>query len=83
MTKEIEYDGDRVETGPIRIGNDWTGVFIRGDDALPMAMYLRHLLDNYDPKLNMEDAHALSMLYSHLELLESCVEGTNYYENTV
>ena len=25
---------DRVETGPLQVGDDWPGVFIRGDNAL-------------------------------------------------
>ena len=30
----------RIETGALQINDDWTGLFIRGDDAL----YLRHIL---------------------------------------
>lgn len=35
----------RPETGPMRFGEDWTGVFLRGDHAGPMAMILTSLLD--------------------------------------
>jgi len=31
----------RVETGAIRFGNDWSGVFIRGDDARRWEAALR------------------------------------------
>jgi hypothetical protein len=31
-------DGYRAETGPMQFGEDWPGVFIRGDDALVFAM---------------------------------------------
>lgn len=27
----------RNETGPLKIGDDWPGYFIRGDDALALA----------------------------------------------
>lgn len=30
----------RPETGPMKFGDDWTGVFLRGDYAGPMAFYL-------------------------------------------
>lgn len=32
-------DGQRVETGPVRFGDDWAGFFVRGDGTfdLPMA----------------------------------------------
>lgn len=34
----------RVETGPIQFGDDWPGVFIRGDNALVYAHILEQLL---------------------------------------
>lgn len=34
----------RVETGAARFGEDWCGVFIRGDAGLAYAMYLHTLL---------------------------------------
>lgn len=37
----IHRDGPRVETGPVQFGNDWPGVFIRGDEAMYYAMMLR------------------------------------------
>ena len=33
-------DGSRMETGIVRFGDDWAGVFIRGDSAMGMAIYL-------------------------------------------
>jgi hypothetical protein len=30
----------RVETGPLRFGDDWPGTFIRGDDAFNYAAHL-------------------------------------------
>lgn len=35
---------DRVETGPVQFGDDWPGLFIRGDDAFAYAMALQHQL---------------------------------------
>lgn len=39
---------DRVETGPVRFGDDWAGVFLRGDYAAPVAMYLRRAADAHE-----------------------------------
>jgi hypothetical protein len=36
----------RVETGPLKFGDDWTGVFIRGDDAMFTADMLRRVQDD-------------------------------------
>jgi hypothetical protein len=34
----------RVETGPAQFGDDWPGVFLRGDDAMNFAAHLELLL---------------------------------------
>lgn len=36
---------NRPETGPMRFGDDWAGVFMRGDDAGYYAMALELLRD--------------------------------------
>jgi hypothetical protein len=42
----------RVETGPLKFGDDWTGVFIRGDDAMFTADMLRKVLQANNSPLN-------------------------------
>jgi hypothetical protein len=42
----IPHEGERVETGAIQFGNDWPGVFIRGDNAAAYAMDLRRMLEH-------------------------------------
>ena len=44
--RQLPAQGERVETGPLQIGDDWPGVFMRGDYAGPMAMYLHAVLDD-------------------------------------
>ena len=40
--KKIPYSGkERVETGAVKFGDDWPGLFIRGDDAF----YLEQILN--------------------------------------
>ena len=44
-------DGKRVETGPCKFGEDWPGVFVRGDDCLALSMLIRTVLfegDHYN-----------------------------------
>ena len=38
---------ERVETGPIQFGDDWPGVFIRGDNAAGYAQSLEALLNSH------------------------------------
>jgi hypothetical protein len=42
--------GRRMETGPLQFGDDWPGVFLRGDHALPAAFYLSMFLEAHPPK---------------------------------
>ena len=35
---------DSIRTGPMKIGNDWQGIFIRGKDAIGYANVLQRLL---------------------------------------
>jgi hypothetical protein len=39
----FEGKGGRVETGAAQIGDDWPGLFIRGDDCI----YLKAILERY------------------------------------
>ena len=41
----------RVETGPIQFGDDWPGIFIRGDNAFGMVMALRSYIAAPDSPL--------------------------------
>ncbi len=42
-------DGRRVETGPVAFGDDWPGVFIRGDQAI----YFAELMRNVHPRAGL------------------------------
>lgn len=66
----------RTETGPMRIGDDWTGVFIRGDDAMKYAMTLGQLLRCVKPAdftTSLQWEHVRSLR----DLLRSCDESTH------
>jgi hypothetical protein len=58
---------ERVETGPVQFGDDWPGVFIRGDNAAWYAVNLRLALEQsgfaFSERLTLEQL---------VELLESC-----------
>jgi hypothetical protein len=42
MLTKIERSADqpRVETGPVQFGADWPGLFIRGDNAIGLALQI-------------------------------------------
>ena len=58
----------RVETGVTQFGDDWPGVFIRGDCAFGYAMYLRNFINNEKDEISKASVFGL------LSLLESCDE---------
>jgi len=55
-----------METGAVRFGDDWPGIFIRGDSALGNASILRTLVERVDYK------PAKIFLTELAELFESC-----------
>lgn len=44
MIRKLPPVDDRVETGPTQFGDDWPGIFIRGDDAMMYAMLLSSVI---------------------------------------
>lgn len=67
----------RPETGPMRFGDDWTGVFIRGDNAAYYAQNLRMLLELIEKPLdNVNTAGFAKFVVKGLVSdLEGCVHS--------
>lgn len=68
--------GNRPETGPMQFGQDWPGIFIRGDNALAfvsiIALTLAELARRHPT--NAENLHKHG-LYGLGKLLASCQTG--------
>lgn len=63
----------RVETGAVRFGSDWPGVFIRGDNAAYYTEALRALLSEKDSdSLNRK---VLDSLLEEIEVAVPCRQG--------
>ena len=60
----------RIETGPLKFGDDGTGVFIRGDNAQHAAQVLLSAM-NHIPEDDILLEHNLSKF---VKLLKSCKE---------
>ena len=65
--REFPPQGKRVESGPVRFGDDWPGVFLRGDQSLFLATILRKVTRQH--KLGFLEHAAVEGL---AETLESC-----------
>jgi hypothetical protein len=50
MITKLPAQAERVETGPLQFGDDWPGVFIRGDNALFYARALAAVIDTIPEK---------------------------------
>lgn len=59
---------ERVETGPTRFGDDWAGIFIRGDNAFYYAYCLSGLLSGE------ADVFQRAAVEDLLKLLQGCNE---------
>ena len=66
LPRESEH---RIETGPIQIGDDWPGVFIRGDQALFFAYLLE---GSVLPHINEEHQLQISAIKGLIKTLKSC-----------
>lgn len=80
--REIDHDGERVETGPTRIGNDWCGLFIRGDDCFGTAIQLRKLLswiETRERPADKETAFFFDLSVGALTHLIEQMESTNEF----
>lgn len=58
----------RIEDGPVQFGDDWPGLFLRGDTAMCYASYLEELLNSGPPV----SAIAVGVLIGLLSDLQSC-----------
>ena len=73
--KTITKQTERIATGPLKFGDDWPGVFIRGDDALGYAGTLRLLFAGAEKRaaeLSEDDIAAWVRVEELAALLESC-----------
>ncbi len=61
----------RPETGPMQFGDDWPGVFIRGDNALAFSHAIIITLDRAS-KGDLLDYLSVAMLRGLGETLASC-----------
>jgi hypothetical protein len=60
----------RVETGAVQFGEDWPGLFIRGDDAAALKLSIRHLEEQVAGAANGIDRFALDRLRRIADLIE-------------
>lgn len=80
MTKVPRFPkpGHRIPTGPVQFGDNWPGVYVRGDDAQDLIGQLTHaarLLGRSEGE-TLEVAQAREGLRSVIRLLDSArVQG--------
>ena len=76
--RQLDAQSPRVESGPTRFGDDWCGVFLRGDTAAYYAMTLRQVLHpNGEDVDAMTGALARIQLRGLLRILEASDERTH------
>jgi hypothetical protein len=65
----------RPETGPMAFGDDWPGVFIRGDNALMYAKAIDGYLGFMERQRTVQPNISKSVLEGLRDLLRSCSVG--------
>ena len=64
-------NGDRPETGPMQFGDDWPGLFMRGDNACMMGMSLQGAIKSYHETGEINPI-VIMQLIGLSETLQSC-----------
>ena len=75
MRQTINADNkDRIETGALRINDDWTGLFIRGDDCIK----LRDIL--YDDDVSRGDFVDEIVTDTFVDMLIESIESDVFHK---
>lgn len=71
--RKLPDQGARIETGVTQFGDDWPGVFIRGDNAYALAGALEGFLKDQDiAAMEPMQAFNAGMVHGLIKLLRSC-----------
>lgn len=67
--RQLPQQEKRVETGPVQFGDDWPGLFVRGDNALYYAHLLSGIIGRLEKSESLEgyDLLALRMIRDELK----------------
>ena len=68
-------DLPRVETGAVQFGNDWPGLFLRGDNALDLMLWIRSLCDLLEEHPDEMVADRLDCLKRYADLIDQTVRA--------
>lgn len=66
-------DAGRVETGAVQFGDDWPGLFLRGDDAFHLMLTLRQLKELLGDNLRGEAGFRFAELMEYVDIVEQDV----------
>ena len=69
---QVPLELPRVETGAVQFGNDWPGLFIRGDDAHHLMFSIKRLAV-LSMNSNPDITHLAGQLMSYTELIDQDV----------
>lgn len=64
--RKLPSQDERVETGPLQFGDDWSGFFIRGDDAFALRLAIANVI------VNPNDWVAKAQLRGWVQSLDGC-----------
>jgi hypothetical protein len=63
----------RVETGAVQFGDDWPGLFLRGDNALALMIWIRSLCELLGQHPDANVADRLDRLRYYADLIDQNV----------
>ena len=71
--KQIEEQEERVSTGAIQFGDDWPGLFIRGDSCFGILLALKALFKRH-PEIKDDPFISSQLLENLIKMIEEDVD---------
>jgi hypothetical protein len=72
MSQKIPYPDDpRVETGAVQFGDDWPGLFLRGDEAIHLSFLVNSLIQS----LSEDQKRLMQFEVNYLNSLISLIQN--------
>ena len=70
--RQLDAQDERVETGGIKFGEDWPGLFVRGDEAMGIVVAVKYLSNFFEaiPREEYNKNENLLELLSKLNKLQ-------------
>ena len=70
----LPEQAERVESGAVQFGNDWPGIFLRGDNTFGFLLAMKSFLDKTPEE--MKKSFEYLTIKGYMQLFSECIIGS-------